>query len=194
MNPEKLLLESSSLDTLELPVFIKNNDGIYVYCNQALVNFLGIPKNKIIGSTAYDIAPRKLADVYVNADKLLFNTAENQKYDANVKTGVISETRVTFNKAVIYTPQHQIAGFIGSIDIKNEILSGNGDLLNKLTKKENKVLLLLAQGKSVKVIAQELSISSHTVTHHLKSIYSKLDAHSKNEAIYKALTLLSVDF
>ena len=37
------------------------------------------------------------------------------------------------------------------------------------------------------VIADKLSISEHTVASHMKAIYSKLDVHSKTEAVYKAL-------
>jgi len=42
-------------------------------------------------------------------------------------------------------------------------------------------------------MAASLQISPHTVAHYLKSIYAKLDAHSKNEALFKALTLLTID-
>ena len=49
------------------------------------------------------------------------------------------------------------------------------------------VLNYLAQGLSTKKISQALMISDHTVASHLKSIYAKLDVHSKTEAVYKAL-------
>jgi len=55
-----------------------------------------------------------------------------------------------------------------------------------LTEREREVLSLLCEGKSYKVIAETLFISSNTVNYHLKNIYSKLHVKSKAEAMVKA--------
>jgi DNA-binding NarL/FixJ family response regulator len=69
----------------------------------------------------------------------------------------------------------------------NESLAISSSPIDVLTKKETTVLNYIAQGFSNKVIAEKLSISQHTVASHMKAIYSKLDVHSKTEAVYKAL-------
>ena len=56
-----------------------------------------------------------------------------------------------------------------------------------LTKREREVLELLCEGKSYKMIANDLFISPETVRRHLKSIYRKLEVHSKSEAVSKAI-------
>ncbi len=56
-----------------------------------------------------------------------------------------------------------------------------------LTTSEKKVLELLVQGLSYKLIASELNISFPTVNFHLKNIYKKLHVNSANEAIRLAL-------
>lgn len=56
-----------------------------------------------------------------------------------------------------------------------------------LTTSEKKVLELLVQGLSYKLIAFELNISFPTVNFHLKNIYKKLHVNSANEAIRLAL-------
>ena len=56
-----------------------------------------------------------------------------------------------------------------------------------LTKREKEVLELLCEGKSYKMIADDLFISIETVRRHLKSIYRKLEVHSKSEAVSKAI-------
>jgi NarL family two-component system response regulator LiaR len=56
-----------------------------------------------------------------------------------------------------------------------------------LTKREQEVLMLLAQGKSNTEIAAQLSISLGTVKFHLTNIYSKLGARSRVEAVTLAL-------
>jgi DNA-binding NarL/FixJ family response regulator len=52
-----------------------------------------------------------------------------------------------------------------------------------LTARENQVLQLIAQGLANKQIARQLEISEHTVKFHLSSIYAKLGATSRTEAV-----------
>jgi DNA-binding NarL/FixJ family response regulator len=52
-----------------------------------------------------------------------------------------------------------------------------------LTEREIEVLQLLALGLANKQIAAALSISSHTVKFHVSSIYSKLNASNRTEAV-----------
>lgn len=56
-----------------------------------------------------------------------------------------------------------------------------------ITRSEKEILQLLVQGHLKKQIAYELGISYHTVDRHLRSIYGKLQVHSRSEAVAKAL-------
>ncbi|MDR3052463.1 MAG: helix-turn-helix transcriptional regulator [Coriobacteriales bacterium] len=60
--------------------------------------------------------------------------------------------------------------------------------LDMLTLREREVAQLLAQGKAVEAIAGELVISANTAKSHIRTIYSKLDIHSKQELIDLART------
>ena len=62
-----------------------------------------------------------------------------------------------------------------------------------LTPRETEVLSELCKGKSYKMIADALAISQETVRRHLKSIYRKLEVHSKSEAVAKALQERLID-
>ena len=57
---------------------------------------------------------------------------------------------------------------------------------SNLTNRETEILLLMSEGKSTKTIAQEINISLHTVVHHQKKIYLKLNANTKISALIKA--------
>jgi DNA-binding NarL/FixJ family response regulator len=57
----------------------------------------------------------------------------------------------------------------------------------KLTKRENEVLALLAQGFLYKEIGDRLGISMYTVKNYLHSIYEKLHVQSRTEAVIKYL-------
>ena len=58
-----------------------------------------------------------------------------------------------------------------------------------LSQREREVLRFLSGTLSADEIADELFVSVHTVRSHLKSIYSKLDVHSRLEAVEKAKEL-----
>lgn len=56
-----------------------------------------------------------------------------------------------------------------------------------LTEQETRILKMLVDGHHYKTAAYELGISTSTVSFHLKNIYTKLQVHSKTEAVAKAL-------
>jgi DNA-binding NarL/FixJ family response regulator len=56
-----------------------------------------------------------------------------------------------------------------------------------LSPQEVRLLKLLTEGHQNKTAADELGISIHTVSFHLRSIYEKLHVHSRSEAVARAL-------
>ena len=62
-------------------------------------------------------------------------------------------------------------------------------LLDPLSEREREILRLIAAGLSTDEIAEELVIVVGTVRNHIKHIYSKLDAHSRLQAVERARAL-----
>ena len=56
-----------------------------------------------------------------------------------------------------------------------------------LTPHETRLLKLLVEGHNYKTAAAQLGVSFNTVCFHIKSVYEKLQVHSKSEAVAKAL-------
>ena len=56
-----------------------------------------------------------------------------------------------------------------------------------LTPRETWLLALLVEGHHKKTAADAMGISVNTVSFHLKNIYTKLQVHSKTEAVVKVL-------
>lgn len=61
--------------------------------------------------------------------------------------------------------------------------------IETLTAREHDVLALLADGRSNRDIAAQLAISEHTVKFHLASIFGKLGASTRTEAVQRGLRL-----
>jgi DNA-binding NarL/FixJ family response regulator len=56
-----------------------------------------------------------------------------------------------------------------------------------LTPHEIRILKLLVEGHNYKTAADQLDVSINTIRFHMRSIYEKLQVHSKSEAVSKAL-------
>ena len=59
----------------------------------------------------------------------------------------------------------------------------NATLLEPLTRKEIRVLKLLAEGNSNSAMAQKLFVSDSTIRTHLRNINGKLNASNRTEAV-----------
>jgi DNA-binding NarL/FixJ family response regulator len=57
----------------------------------------------------------------------------------------------------------------------------------RLTPHETRLLKLLVEGHNYKSAAVELNVSVNTIRFHMRSVYDKLQVHSKSEAVAKAL-------
>ena len=57
----------------------------------------------------------------------------------------------------------------------------------ELTPHEIRLLKLLMDGYNYKTAAEELGVTTHTISFHLQRVYEKLHVHSKTEAVAKAL-------
>ncbi|MEZ5452465.1 MAG: response regulator transcription factor [Thiothrix sp.] len=59
-------------------------------------------------------------------------------------------------------------------------------MLEQLTHREKEILQKVAKGYTAKEIAAMEELSYHTITTHVKNVYSKLSVNSKAEAIFEA--------
>jgi DNA-binding NarL/FixJ family response regulator len=74
-------------------------------------------------------------------------------------------------------------------DTRIEVTPDRDPLVEQLTPRERTVLALVADGLGNRDIGRELDISEHTVKFHLASIFGKLGASSRTEAVRRGLRL-----
>lgn len=156
------------LDIIQNPIFYKDSEGKYQFCNTAFSEYLGIPKRKIIGSTVYDVAPGDLADVYHKADLDLMSSKGHQIYEAQVKYADGSLHDVIFNKAVHMDYSGEVMGLVGvmlDITAQNRIKKQIDDM-NKLKEALIEINQNIVNYTSVKHMYKDL----------LKSLVEVIDA------------------
>jgi DNA-binding CsgD family transcriptional regulator len=122
-----------------------------------------------------------ISDVLVAASPL--GRAEPGRY-------MISQVALAEEGAEPKPGQFELLGVIHNLLVRRALVSiGEAKATSSrwLTAREQEVLELLVVGKSVRVIAEELGRSPHTVHDHVKSLHRKLDASSRGELVAKAL-------
>ncbi|WP_019614348.1 sensor domain-containing diguanylate cyclase [Psychromonas ossibalaenae] len=105
----------SLMEALPNPIFYKDNLGLYRFCNNAFLDYIGYTQDQVIGHSVYDVAPHDLADIYHKADLELMANKGQQVYDANVKYADGSIHDVIFNKATHVGDEGQVLGLVGII-------------------------------------------------------------------------------
>jgi PAS domain S-box-containing protein len=70
LSRQKTLL-SNLLDSIPDIVFFKDIEGVYLGCNPLFEEFLGRPREKIIGYTDYDLLPKEVADAFRKNDRVM---------------------------------------------------------------------------------------------------------------------------
>ncbi|HMK54561.1 MAG TPA: PAS domain S-box protein [Methanobacteriaceae archaeon] len=101
------------MDTIPFPIFHKDKNFIYGGCNKAFEEFLGMPKEEIVGKTAFDVSPDDLARVYYKKDEELFSKGGSQTYESQVQYADGTRHEMLFNKTTFDDPDGNLAGLIG---------------------------------------------------------------------------------
>lgn len=124
---EKLHLEKeltfvkSIVESLPTPIYYKSVNGEYKYCNDALLDFIGLKSEDIIGKTVKDIIPGELADMYEYADESLLANKESQTFEGKVLHKDESLHTVLFSKAPHIDEKGRVEGLVGVMqDISNQ--------------------------------------------------------------------------
>ena len=115
---EHLYFLQTLIDTIPSPIFYKNVQGIYLGCNQATSDFLGLAKEEIVGKTVHDVFPKDLADKYSEMDAALFRQPGVQIYDFSMLHVDGTRHDVNFHRATYSTTDGTLAGLVAvMIDI-----------------------------------------------------------------------------
>jgi PAS domain S-box-containing protein len=141
---------SSLLDSIPDIIFFKDKNGVYLGCNPPFAEFVGRPRNEIIGKTDYDLFDKEIADFFRKYDKSMLEVCKSQQNEEWITYPDGRKILIDTLKTPYWGPDGTLIGLLGiSRDIterkhaENEIKLKNEELL-KLNFEKDKFFSIIA--------------------------------------------------
>jgi DNA-binding NarL/FixJ family response regulator len=166
---EKLQFTRDFPDLLLLDLGLPRRSGLDILPDIRKI----MPNSKILVLTASDDRDKVYRAICNGASGYLLKTADPDDIIQGIRD-VIDGTSA-------------LSGPISKMILDGFSRYGPVEAIDPLTSREEDVLHHLVRGLIKKEIADELSISQHTVDMHLRAVYRKLHVRSQTEAVSKAL-------
>ncbi len=112
---EQLHLVEELIETIPLPIYLKDTEGRYVRLNRAFEAFFQVRRERFIGRTLHDLLPPEDARLHAEKDSELFARRGTQSYEAIVhsRDGVIHNA--LYHKAILTRRDGSVSGLLGTI-------------------------------------------------------------------------------
>lgn len=108
-------LLQSLIDAIPIPVYHKDENGLYEGCNKSFEDFSGTTKEQILGKTVHDFMSPEMARSQENMDKALFRQGGIQTYETSILAADGPRQDVIYHKAVRLKRDGSAGGLIGTI-------------------------------------------------------------------------------
>lgn len=166
---DKLKFTNERPDLLLLDLGLPRRDGLEVLSDIRRI----LPEVKVLILTASDDREKVYQAICNGASGYLLKTADPD----DILDGIRD---VIHGASALSSP-------IAKMILEGFARYGPVEKIEPLTTREEDVLHYLVKGLIKKEIADQLSISQHTVDMHLRSVYRKLHVRSQTEAVAKAI-------
>jgi PAS domain S-box-containing protein len=133
---QELSIRQAFLSTIPLPLFIKDENGVYISFNEAYSEFMNIPGERLQGKTASDVWPKQIADIYNRKDKELVQEGGVQRYEGPVLDAEGNAHHVLFNKTLFHNSDGSIGGIVGVFTDLTERMQSEKRLKTALAESE----------------------------------------------------------
>nr|WP_245249674.1 PAS domain S-box protein [Methanolinea mesophila] len=103
------------MDTIASPVFYKDREGRFLGCNTAFAEYVGLPREEIIGKTANDILAPESAATISAKDRELFSNPGTQVYEGHIRQPGRHDRDVINYKSTFRGTDGTLQGVVGVI-------------------------------------------------------------------------------
>jgi len=112
------------MDSVPLPVFVKDPEGRYLEVNRALTEFLGMTREQLLGKTVGEVFPETEAAEFRRRDEEIFLHGGRQVYRGRVRNAAGEIRAVIFHRAVFHGGDRALGGLIGTfLDVTDSDLA-----------------------------------------------------------------------
>ncbi len=112
---EQLDLVEGLIETIPLPVYIKDIEGRYLRLNRAFEIFVGATREQLLGQTIHQLLPTADASLHAGKDAELFASGGVQNYECTVNTRDGQQHEAIYRKAALSRRDGQLYGLLGVI-------------------------------------------------------------------------------
>ncbi len=108
--------QQTLIDSIPIPVFYKQRDGRYLGCNDAFVEWVGLPEKDVVGKTCGELFAGEFAELAHEVDARLYQTNRPQTSETTVRLPNGSVREKVIHKATYTDADGRVSGLIGAIE------------------------------------------------------------------------------
>lgn len=117
---ESLDFVDALVESIPLPVYLKDLDGGYMRFNKAFCKFFGLDSTQWLGKTVFDLLSPENAEYHNTLDRQLLQQRGTQTYEASMVLGD-RQVDTLYSKAALVRPDGSVLGLVGTIvDISSQ--------------------------------------------------------------------------
>ena len=112
---EQLIFLKTLIDTIPNPIFYKDANRLFIGCNKAYSDYIGVSQEDIIGKNVFDVYQGDIAHEFDTMDRSILHRGGVQIYELTINHVDGSVKDVIVNNAVFAKSDGSTAGIVGVI-------------------------------------------------------------------------------
>jgi len=127
---QQLKFQQSLIQSINIPIYIKDTKGKYVDCNDAFSNFYGKKREDVIGKSLKNISRKNNIDYYHNLDKQLFDEGGDQTIETQIINNKNESREIILYKNIFNDEDTNLKWMIGTYFDITEINKAKKEIEN----------------------------------------------------------------
>jgi diguanylate cyclase (GGDEF)-like protein/PAS domain S-box-containing protein len=103
------------IDTLPTPIFYNDPNGLYLGCNKAFADKVGLNKGEIVNKSVHDILPPDLAELYTHGEACHSKAVGPRTFEGSIVCAGGESRDVIFYSAAFSKSNSSVGGVVGAL-------------------------------------------------------------------------------